>query len=78
VIRLWDLYLPTTKFTRYRHPCPRCNSNPNPRKRRSQTHDLVRPKKDIGFSIIYSFYLAIRSTYMLPEEHNKEQENETN
>jgi len=43
---------------------------------RMQTHDLDRPATRTVFSVIYSFYLAIRSTQYLLELHNKEQESE--
>jgi hypothetical protein len=39
----------------------------------TETHALDRPDAGIGFSIICSFYLAIRSTYYFLEQHNKAQ-----
>jgi hypothetical protein len=41
-----------------------------------QTNALDRPATVIGFSIIYTLYLALRNTKYLLEQHNKAQESE--
>jgi len=41
---------------------------------RTQTHALDIPTTGIGFSVIYSMYLEIRSTKKLLENHNKAQD----
>jgi hypothetical protein len=50
--------------------------NPIPASERTQTHALYRRATGIGFSIIYTLYLALRSTTYLLEQHNKSQESE--
>jgi hypothetical protein len=51
---------------------------PIPASERTQTHALYHPTTEIGFSIIYILYLALRSTKYLLEQHNKAQESKTN
>jgi hypothetical protein len=43
---------------------------------RTQTHALDRLATRMFFWIVYSFYLAIRSTQYLLDQHNKEQDSE--
>ena len=49
---------------------------PIPTSERTQTHVLDHPATGIGFSIIYTLYLALRSTKDLLEQHNKTQDSE--
>ena len=51
---------------------------PIPESERTQTHNLDRPAKGIGFSVIYLFYPVIHSKQLLLEQHNKSQDSETN
>jgi hypothetical protein len=74
VIRLRDLHLITHNSHKIQTSIPSVGlETPIPASERTQTLALDIPATGMGFSVIYSLYLTIRSTKLLLEKYSKAQ-----